>query len=156
MVSDKGILRFEPLLSKLSFHSSPNRLVDKLWTNYSLEQACITHTWNLGTIDRIINMTHLNKALCLISFSWEFKSQALELYEAAPLHSHIGRLYQKCTHNYAFQQTYAICLLRGKPHPTTFILMVQVLLPYGMYLLSSTSITLIVYFHHWTQDLTLI
>ena len=34
--------------------------------------------------------------------------------------------------------------------------MVQVLLPLGMYLLSSTSITLIVYFHHWTQDLTLI
>ena len=94
--------------------------------------------------------------MCLISFSWEFKSQALELYEAAPLHSHIGRLYKKCTHNYAFQQTYAICLLRGKPHPTTFILMVQVLLPLGMYLLSSTSITLTVYFHHWTQDLTLI
>ena len=94
--------------------------------------------------------------MCLISLSWEFKSQALEIYEAAPLHSHIGRLYHKCIHNYAFQQTCAICLLRKKPSSYHIYHMVQVLLLLGMHLLSSTSITLIVYFHHWTQDLTLI
>jgi len=34
-------------------------------------------------------------------------------------------------HKYAFQQIYVICPLRGKPHPTFFLLMVQVLLPLG-------------------------
>jgi len=47
-------------------------------------------------------------------------------------------------------------VLREKSHLTLFLLMVQVFLPFGMYLLSSTSITLIVYFHHWTQDLMLL
>lgn len=50
--------------------------------------------------------------------------KAFELYETAPLHS------QKYTHNYAFQRTYIICLLKGKTSsyhtysfsPSTYIL----------------------------------
>ena len=44
-------------------------------------------------------------------------------------------------HKYAFQQIYAICPLRGKPHPTLFLLMVQVLLPLGM-------LSIVKYFNH--------
>jgi len=60
-----------------------------------------------------------------------------KLRETAKLHSHIGRLYQES-------------------HPTPFLLMVQVLLSIGMYLFSSTSITLTVYFNHWTKNLMLL
>jgi hypothetical protein len=141
MLSDNGISRFEPLLSKLNFHLYPNRLVDKLWTNYSSEQVCLTHTWNLGVIKRIIKFDTFNKALCLVSFSWEFKSQTLELHEAASLHSHIGRLYHKCTHNYAFKQIYAICLLRGKPHPTTLFLWSKYFYPWDVFII-------VKYFNH--------
>jgi len=44
MPLDNGISRFEPILSKLSFRSFPNSMVGNLWTNYSLEQVCITYT----------------------------------------------------------------------------------------------------------------
>lgn len=53
MVSDKGVSRFELLLSELNFHSSPNRMVGKLLNNYLSEQMYITHKWNLSTNDRI-------------------------------------------------------------------------------------------------------
>jgi len=96
MVLDNGISWFQPLLSELSFHSSLNKLVGKLWTSYSLKQTCITHTWNLGTIEKNIRNDTFDKALCRILFSWEFKNQPFELYEVSLLHPHIGRLYQKC------------------------------------------------------------
>lgn len=81
---------------------------------------------------------------------------ALKLQEVAPRHSHIGKLYQEHHYDRHSSKYMHICLLRAKAQPYPSKLMVtNYFSTLGCIQYQVLSITLRVYFHHWTWDLML-